>query len=114
MVYFFLKAVREQADKNKEKATNILNLYESKKEEIVECTHSQHAIRAIDFLFENPIFRSSTFTNSDNIPNPTAHRILKLLKESNIVKIIRDARGSRPATFMFPELLNITEGRQIF
>ncbi len=111
---FFLTAVRVQAEENQKKASEILKLYEKKKEQIVNLTHSQYSIHAIDFIFENPIFKSSDFTYIKKIPSPTAKRILTLLRDNEIIRILREARGRRSAFYVFPELLNIAEGRQVF
>src|SRR4030042_1811259 len=78
---FFLEAIREQAIENHEKATAVLQLYESEKNRIIELIHSHHAIKALDFIFTRPIFSSSAFINESGIPTrPTAHRFLKLLR----------------------------------
>lgn len=106
---FFLRAVIAQALENQKKTMEILNLYEAKKSQIIELTHSQYAIHALDFIFIHPIFKSSDFTNFQDIPNPTAKRILSILRENSILNTLREARGRRPAFYSFPELLYITE-----
>ena len=111
---FFLKAVTKQAQENQDKATKILDLYEEKKNQIVELTHSQYAIHTLDYIFSHPIFKASDFTTRGGIPNPTAKRILTLLRESELLKILRKASGRRPAFYFFPELLNIAEGKNVF
>ncbi len=111
---FFLKAIRQQANENQQKARDILTLYEQMKTRFVELTHSQYAILALDWIFERPIFKSSDFVRSGNIPKPTAQRILNILKSENILKEIRPGRGRRAATFAYSELLNIAEGYDAF
>jgi len=111
---FFLRAVTEQAKDNQQKATEILNLYEAKKSQVVELTHSQYAIHVLDFVFERPIFRATDFTGCGDIPNPTAKRILAVLRENEILRILRGASGRRPAVYVFPELLNAAEGKVVF
>jgi Fic family protein len=110
---FFLRAVTQQAQENQEKTTQILNLYETKKDQIVDLTHSQYAIHTLDFIFSNLIFRASRFTGCEEIPNPTARRILAVLRDNKILKVLRKASGSRPAVYAFPELLNIAEGKDV-
>src|SRR5262249_2511486 len=58
---FFLQALQTQAAENENKARRILDLYQRRKDWIVERTHSQFAIRALDFLFGTPIFNTSDF-----------------------------------------------------
>jgi Fic family protein len=106
---FFLQAVTEQAQKNKQKASDILRLYEHKKLQIVAITHSQYAIHALDFIFSRPVFKSADFTSMDEIPAPTAKRILTALREHKILKTIKEASGRRSAIYAFSALLDITE-----
>jgi len=83
---FFLKAVKYQANKNQAKATEILNLYENKKIQIADLTHSQYAIHTLDFIFSRPIFNATNFTGMDEIP----------------------------AIYAFSELINTAEGKKVF
>lgn len=111
---FFLKAVIEQAQENKDKAGAILSLYEAKKTQVVDLTHSQYAIHAIDFIFTRPIFKSTDFTNCKQIPSATSKRILSVLRDNDWLKVLRPSSGRRAATYAFPELLNIAEGQEVF
>jgi len=111
---FFLSGVTEQAQQNMEKAQAILGLYEELKSRVVDATRSQYAIHALDWIFNRPIFRSTDFVSDSQIPDSTARRILGVFKEEDLVKEIRQAAGSRPATLTFPRLLNIAEGRDVF
>jgi len=111
---FFLKAVTEQATNNQIKVSEILDLYEYKKNQLVEITHSQYAIHALDFIFTRPIFKSTSFTGINEIPDPTAKRILALLRDNGILKILQTPSGRRPAIYAFAELINAAEGEKIF
>lgn len=111
---FFLKAVKIQAQENQRKAKQILELYETKKSEIVDLTRSQYAIYTLDFIFSRPIFKSSDFINCDEIPVATAKRILSVLKDNEILIPLRESSGRRPAIYAFSELLEVSEGRGIF
>ena len=106
---FFLQTLTEQAAKNEAKARQILELYRAKKDWIVETTHSQHAIRALDFLFGQPIFSAPHFIGDAKIPKPTARRILNLCLENGLLVVLEEGRGRRAAVYRFPELLAITE-----
>ena len=82
------------------------------KDQIIKLTSSQHAIPSLDWIFKQPIFKSTDFVNQAGIP--TARRILKCLLDSNICTTMMKARGQRAAVLAFPELLNLTEGEKVF
>ena len=108
---FFLKAVEEQATTNLVRARSILALYDDLKEWVVDETHSQYAVRALDWISGKPIFRSSDFVRSSGIPSATASRILRVLRDGDLLAVVRDARGRRPAILAFSGLLRVAEGR---
>ncbi len=109
---FFLRGVAEQAVANEQKARAILGLYDRVTARVVDLTHSQHAVRAVDFMFRHPIFASTHFAAESQIPRPTAMRILTLLRDSGLVRVMRSGRGRRVGIFAFSDLLNIAEGRE--
>ena len=111
---FFLRAIQRQAVQNAAKAREILALYDSRKEWVVEETHSQHAIRALDFVFRDPVFIASEFIHESNIPTATARRILNILSDKGLLSMFREGSGRRPAIYAFTELINIVEGREGF
>ncbi len=111
---FFLEAVRKQAEDNSGKASRILNLYEEMKGRIPAITRSRYAVRALDWMFECPIFRSTDFIANAGIPKQTAQRILKILREGGILKAIIEGQGRQPSVLIFPELLDIAEGNGVF
>jgi Fic family protein len=113
-VAFFLEALMRQAEANQTKAVEILKAYAEKKAWIVQQTHSQHAVRALDWFFVRPVFRASDFVANAGIPKPTANRILRLSRDRGLLRELRPASGRRPATLAFVELLNIAEGRPVF
>ncbi|MDA3812991.1 MAG: Fic family protein [Candidatus Cloacimonetes bacterium] len=111
---FFLKAVQTQAASNEAKARAILELYNNKKLQMAELTHSQYSIIALDWIFQRPIFKSSDFIHSVDIPNATAKRIIIVFRKNDLLKTLEEAAGSRSAVYAFSELLNIAEGRDVF
>ena len=111
---FFLTAVLKQGEANDAKAKAILSLYKKRKEWIAELTHSHHAIKALDWFFSRPIFRTTDFVKSSGIPKPTANRIVRLAKEKKLLRELRPGSGRRPAILGFPELLQIAEGPSVF
>ena len=110
-VEFFLKAVIDQAQENQKKATAILDLYNISKERFAVLTKSQYSIRALDFVFHQPIFRSTNFVEKSRIPRPTAMRISKLLRDNKILVPLREGKGRREGILAFPALLRIVDGQ---
>ncbi|GLQ93485.1 Fic family protein [Dyella acidisoli] len=113
-VIFFLRAVTEQANKNIEAASGIYKLYEEMKVAVRDATHSQHSALIVDTIFASPIFRIAGLQNSAEIPAASAHKVVQQLVEAKIVRCIRPGKGRRPGLYVFPRLLNIVEGRDIF
>ena len=111
---FFLEAVRHQAEENLAKTRAILDLYDSMKRQVVAMTHSQYAIHALDWIFGHPIFKTSDFVANRAIPDPTARRILAVLRQGEVLTVVSEGRGRRAAVLAFPSLLNIAEGRAAF
>ncbi len=111
---FFLRAIIEQADTNRRKALAILVLYQARKSWIVEAIPSQYAVRALDWMFKRPIFKSADFIAHADVPEPTARRILRLARDGGLLSVLVEGRGRRGAVLIFPELLNIAEGDTVF
>ena len=107
---FFLRAIAQQADYNLARARSILGLHNELKEWSVDAIRSQYGVRAIDWIFEKPIFNSSDFVRNSGIPAPTASRILRVLRDSDILAVGREARGRRPALLVFGRLILLAEG----
>ncbi len=111
---FFLDGIRQQAGENERKARALLSLHDSLTLKVADLTHSQHSIRAVNFVFQWPIFSAPSFSKGSNIPKPTASRILNILKEKKILVTIQKGKGRRPGIYAFRELLNIVEGKEVF
>ena len=111
---FFLTAITEQARMNQARAQGILELYNHRKDWIVEKTRSQYGGRALDWIFGRPIFQASDFVRNSDIPSATASRILRTLRESGMLRTLREPSGRRAAILAFPDLLNVAEGREVF
>lgn len=108
-ISFFLQALVLQSEENSIKARAILELYNDMKTRIPQITRSQYSIQAIDVLFSSPIISSSDFALRARIPDRTAQRIVQRLEQEGILRLIREGKGSRPPTYLFPDLLDITE-----
>jgi len=112
-ITFFLTAVMEQSAKNTQKVRETLDLYERMKVRVAEVTRSQFSIRLLDAIFARPVFQTSYVKEQSRLPKQTVMPLLRVMKDLGILKVIREARGRKPAILAFPELLNITEGRAI-
>lgn len=104
---FFLEAVEKQAISNLEIAENIRNLYDEMKQAFSEALASKWSVNALDFVFTNPLFRNNKFTNSSGIPSSSASRFTRLLLESNLIKMIEEPSGRRPALYCFEPLMQL-------
>ena len=111
---FFLSALTEQARAYQQKIHDLLALYDERKEQIVEATHSQYSGRLLDWIFTRPIFQTTDFVKNSDIPEPAARHILRILRDRGLLREIVKARGRQPATLAFADLLNIVEGRRLF
>lgn len=113
-VAFFLTALTEQAEQNTKKVKAIIDLYEGLKGRVVDITHSQYAVQALDAIFSQPIFRSTQFQQLASIPTrPTTMLILNKLEEAGILKVQEEGKGRRPALIVFPDLINLAEGNKV-
>ncbi len=113
-VVFFLNGVIAQADVNIRKAQSILRLHEQKRNWVVEVTHSQYAVRALDWIFQRPIFRTPDFIQSAQIPGPTARTLVRAFRDNGMLTEVVASSGRASAVYAFSELLNIAEGRDAF
>lgn len=111
---FFFRALIAQAEANRAKAQEILALYGARKDWIANVTRSRYAVRALDWFFGRPIFKTSDFVATAGIPRSTAIRILRVVRDEGLLRELRHPGGRRAAVLAFPELLNIAEGRAAF
>ena len=111
---FFLTAMEKQAIANAAKARQILDLYQRRKEWITRGTRSQHAVRALDRMFYRPVFSTSDFAEGSGIPQPTARRVLRFLRDRRVLRELLPARGRHPAVLAFDELIEIAESPSDF
>ena len=111
---FFMKAVRARAEENLTKARGILGLYDDLKTSIPRMTRSRYATTALDWVFRRPVFSSTDFARSADIPGPTARRFLTVLRTNGVLRELVPSAGRRAAPWVFPDLLNLAEGRKVF
>ena len=109
----FLNGVADQAGENERKVRAILALYERVKVDISDVTRSQHGVRALDFIFRQPVFGSAQFVDWSEIPKPTAHRFSARLRDAGLLHTARPPRGRRGGVYVFAQLVEIVEGRSL-
>jgi len=112
-ISFFLRAIVEQAEENIQKTTQIMGLYDDMKQKVPEITRSKYSIRAIDAIFSRPIFRPVDFIEYSEIPKESAKRILRELTNASVLEVLRERQGRRPAVYVFPQLIAISEGGEV-
>jgi Fic family protein len=104
---FFLRAVTAQAEEDSQTARRILALYDQMKARVAELTRSQFAVRALDILFDHPIFSTPQFVAHSGVPKGSAVRILGALVNGGILRVIRPGLKRRPAIYAFSDLIEI-------
>ena len=104
---FFLKAIEEQANKNLAIVEEISNLYKEMQFRFADVLSSKSSGAVLDFLFTYPVFKTSKFVGSENISTASAPRFIKLLVENELLVMIEEGAGSRPARYRFEPLMKL-------
>lgn len=102
---FFLRATQRQAIANLETARAIVEFYDDMKPRFAELLASRYAVTALDYLFTNPVFNNSRFTQRAGIPKQTAARFTRVLQQAGLLQVVREAAGRRPAIYRFEPLM---------
>lgn len=114
-ITFFLQGMIEQAVANLGKVKSIRDLYEESRKTVVELTHSQFAMAAVDAFFTRPIISGTAFADAAGFNNRvTANNMLRQLETNGLITKIREGSGRTPAIYAFPQLINIAEGKPVF
>jgi len=108
-ISFFLEAIIAQSRDNSDKASKVMGLYDELKPRIVDITKSQFAMKALDALFEHPIFSTTGFIERSKIPKFSAFRILKALRDEKIIRFVIEGKGNQPSVMRFDRLFNIVK-----
>jgi len=106
-IIFFLEAITVQAQRNSEKANQVLSLYNTMRNRIVDITKSPHAIKVLDALFITPVIRPPDFIKISGLEPNSAHRIIAKLKNEKILKTIQSHAGRSPEVLVFDELFKL-------
>ena len=79
-----------------------------------DMTRSRYSMAALDWIFGHPIFSGPMFFRQARIPERTARRLLAMLRDNGVIRDLAPASGRRSRLLVFPDLLNIAEGRSTF
>jgi Fic family protein len=113
-ITFFLTALIEQAQQNADKASAVMDLYESLKTRVIKLTQSKFAVPLLDVLFERPVLRSTQLDAMPGMPSRAMiNTLLNKLKSDGILKVIAQGAGQRAQILALAELLNLCEGKTI-
>ena len=104
---FFLSAVTAQARQNLAIAESIQSLYEEMKIRFSELLASRYSTQALDYIFTNPVFRNSRFTNNSGIPKQTAARFTRVLLDHQLLETKLEPSGRQSAVYAFEPLLEL-------
>ena len=104
---FFCRAIHTQAQQNMKIAEEITALYEDMKTRLTEILASRQTILILDALFTQPVFKSSRFAPASGIVKSSLQRHLKQLEQHQIIEVVEEAAGSRPALYAFEPLLRL-------
>lgn len=105
---FFLESARAQAEEHLAQTAKIFALYEKMKG-APEIARSHSGMRALDWIFQRPIFRNADFAARAGMAPLTARRFIAALTERGVLTLRAPARGRRSAILAFPELLAIAD-----
>lgn len=104
---FFMEAIEQQAIRNLRIAESINQLYEEMKIVFSDTLSSKWTVKALDFVFTNPVFRNNKFTRNSDIPPASAARFTRALLEKKLLNTLEEASGRRPALYSFEPLMNL-------
>jgi len=106
-ILFFLDALKTQAERNNDKAVQVLNLYKEMRDRMVNLTKSPYALKVLDSLFTAPIFRTADFIKFSGLEPKSAHRIISKLKSEKILITIQKHSGRTSEVLVFDQLYQI-------
>ncbi|MCY4646929.1 MAG: Fic family protein [Gammaproteobacteria bacterium] len=106
---YALDAMRNQAREGVTVVEAILALRTEVEAVLANRARAHHPARALDRLFECPVFRVSDFVSAGDIPPRTARRLLWQLRDAEVLEEAAPASGSRSAILGFSRLLEILD-----
>lgn len=106
-IVFFLNGLTTQAAEKCVEIDQIQELYENMQEKFRDVLSSKDYMKAVNYVFEKPIFRSTRLAIEKNLPKPTSARFIRLLQEAELISIVYPPAGRRPGMYSFDPLLRL-------
>lgn len=106
-IEFFLIGLTTQAAEKCEEIDQIQKLYEKTQEIFRDVLSSKDYMKAVNYVFEKPIFKSTRLAIEKELPKPTSARFIRLLQEANLISVIYPPAGRRAGMYSFDSLLNL-------
>tara|TARA_R110000787_G_scaffold139085_1_gene252757 strand:- start:202 stop:1338 length:1137 start_codon:yes stop_codon:yes gene_type:complete len=104
-VVFFLNGLAVQAETKCKQISEIQELYIEMQDKFRDVLSSKDYLSAVNFVFEQPVFRSSRFISATGLARPTATRFLRLLRDAGLIRVVEAGSGRRAALYAFDRLL---------
>ncbi len=109
-VAFFLHAVAQQATDGCTQMERITALHEETRNDWRELLGSKDYLRAVDFVFGQPVFDNSTLVSETGLPRATAARFTRLLEQGERLRVVTPGAGRRGKILAFEPLLEVLRG----
>ncbi len=106
-VIFFLKGLTIQAERKCIQISRIQELYSDMQTAFRDVLASKDYLAAVNFVFEQPVFRSSRFVAETGLPRQTASRFLRMLRDAKLIRTVEPGSGRRATLFAFDPLLKV-------
>ena len=104
---FFLKGIKEQAQKSEELIEEIDKLYQNARENVRLNTQSVHSDKLVSTVFEKPIVLAPQISEILEVNHQTAISLLRKLSQLGIVNY--DPRKKKNIPFVNTKLINLLE-----
>lgn len=108
-IQYFLGALIDQAENNLKLVRQIIELYESKKQQISKLLRSDQSIYILDMLFDSPVFVANEVHEKLGIQRQRAAQYIRTLKDAGVIVELRPSSGRRAALLSFESLWDITD-----
>lgn len=106
---FFFKALHHQANRNIEVVGQIQEHFDEMREVFRDTLRSRWSSDALNYIFENPIFRNNRFKRNAGIPGAVANTFTNKLLEAGLLKTLIPPMGRASGLYSFPTLLEIVQ-----
>ena len=106
---FFLEALHHQAISNIETVGRVQAHYEEMYEVFRDTLRSRWSTDALNYIFENPVFRNNRFRRNAGVPSGVANNFTNKLLDAGLLKTLIPPAGSATGLYSFPSLMEIVQ-----